>query len=136
MQKPIGRSGARVIMLHNVAGIMLGRGYRGMGWENRRNGTYYYRAKRIGNRVVREYVGAGRVAELAAQLDAIETGQRDKDRQAFRESVTELAALDIILDTLDESAELVARAALLAAGFCQHNRGEWRKPRGQPDQAE
>jgi hypothetical protein len=31
---------------------------------------------------------------------------------------------------LNELADLVARAALAAAGYVQHDRGEWRKKRG------
>jgi hypothetical protein len=43
--------------------------------------------------------------------------------------------LDAPIIELDELADLLAHAALLAAGFRRHNRGEWRKGREQPDQA-
>ena len=36
------------------------------------------------------------------------------------------------MSEFDELAELVARAAMAAAGFRPHNRGEWRKRRGEP----
>jgi hypothetical protein len=38
-------------------------------------------------------------------------------------------ALDAPLVELDELVDLVVRAALAAAGYAQHNRGEWRKRR-------
>jgi hypothetical protein len=34
------------------------------------------------------------------------------------------------MKALGETTDLLARAALLAAGFHQHKRGEWRKRRG------
>ena len=45
-----------------------------MGWETRGNGKYYYRKRRIGDKVVSEYVGTGPGAELIAEL------QRNYDR--------------------------------------------------------
>lgn len=36
-----------------------------MGWEKRGNGKYYYRKKRIGNRVFSTYMGKGEKAEKA-----------------------------------------------------------------------
>ena len=39
-----------------------------MGWEQRGNATYYYSAERVGGRVVKQYVGTGRVAALTALL--------------------------------------------------------------------
>ena len=96
-----------------------------MGWER----GYYYRARKVAGRVVREYVGAGRMAELAAQLDAIERQERQTKRAARQAEKAELAALVANLKALAERVDLVARAALLAAGFHQHKRGEWRKKR-------
>jgi hypothetical protein len=43
-----------------------------MGWER----GYYYRSRKVGGRVVREHVGRGPVAELAAQLDDIRREER------------------------------------------------------------
>jgi hypothetical protein len=100
-----------------------------MGWER----GYYYRARKVNGRVVREYVGAGRAAELAAQLDDWERQKRQAERAAFAAERTRLDALDVPLNELNELAELLARAALLAAGFHQHKRGEWRKRRAQGD---
>ena len=98
-----------------------------MGWER---GRYYTRSRKVNGRVVREYVGAGRVAELAAELDAIKREQRRLDALALRREKDGLAALDAELKALAEATDLLARAALLAAGFRQHKRGEWRKRRG------
>jgi hypothetical protein len=99
-----------------------------MGWER---GRYYTRSRKVNGRVVREYVGAGPLGELAARADAKERQQREARRAADRATRAELDALDAPLDELHELAELVARAALLAAGYRQHKRGEWRKRREQ-----
>jgi hypothetical protein len=99
-----------------------------MGWDR---GRYYIRSRKVNGRVVREYVGTGRVAELAAQLDALEREQRLLDALAVRDEKADLAALEGDMKALSETTDLLARAALLAAGFHRHKRGEWRKRRGQ-----
>jgi len=100
-----------------------------MAWER----GYYYRVRRENGRVVREYVGRGRVAELMAKLDALdrekEREERRLDAAALRNEKAELAALDADLEALIETTDLLARAALVAAGYHQHKRGEWRKRR-------
>jgi hypothetical protein len=45
-------------------------------------GRYYTQSRTVNGRVVREYVGAGPVAEAAAELDAIERDQRARQRAA------------------------------------------------------
>ena len=94
-----------------------------MGWDK---GRYYTRSRKVNGRVVREYVGTGEAAERVAQQDAIAWQEREA-RRAVR---GELAALDAPLDELAELTELLARAALAAAGYRRHHRGEWRKRRG------
>ncbi len=102
-----------------------------MGWD--KNGRYYTRSCRENGRVVREYVGGGTLGELAARLDALERQKREADRDAARADLEEVAALDGPLGELNELANLLAEAALVAAGFRRHNRGEWRKRRGDHD---
>ena len=97
-----------------------------MGWDR----GYYYRVRKVGGRVVRQYFGTGRGAELVAQMDAIEREEREAARAARRAERAELVALEAPLDRMCQEAELLARAALVAAGFRQHKRGEWRKKRG------
>jgi hypothetical protein len=97
-----------------------------MGWDK---GRYYTRSRKVGGRVVREYVGSGRVAELAAQLDSLAKEQRRLDAAIMRGEKSDLAATDAEILAVVESADLAARAALLAAGFRRHKRGEWRKQR-------
>jgi hypothetical protein len=98
-----------------------------MAWER----GYYYRVRKVNGRVVREYVGAGEVAELVAQMDALEREQRRVEALAQRQEKDELKALDADLKAVNEIIDLAARAALLAAGFHLHKRGEWRKRREQ-----
>ena len=105
-----------------------------MGWEQRGGRAYYYTAERVGGRVVKRYVG-GAVAGLAARMAAIERDKRLADRESARAAREAAEALDSPVAELDEVAGLVARAALLAAGYHQHNRGEWRKCRDRAEDA-
>jgi hypothetical protein len=97
-----------------------------VGWDK---GRYHTRSKKVNGRVVREYVGSGRVAELAARLDAIRREERLLARFERRMKRDELDEVDDKVQVLIDATDLLARAALTATGFRQHNRGEWRKPR-------
>jgi hypothetical protein len=103
-----------------------------VGWER---GRYYTRSRKVNGRVVREYVGTGLAGELAADLDELKRERRAAERARDRQERARLEALDASLNELNDLADLLARAALLAAGFRQHNRGEWRKRREQADEA-
>jgi hypothetical protein len=61
-------SGASAKPLHNT----VVRWSEAMGWEKRRNGVYFYTARRVGGRVVKRYLGADPVAAAAD----INTGDR------------------------------------------------------------
>jgi hypothetical protein len=97
-----------------------------MAWDRR---GYYRRNRKVSGKVVTEYVGGGTLGQLAAQIDAEERACRDTARAADRETRARLEALDKPVADLNELADLLARAALLAAGFHQHKRGPWRRRR-------
>ncbi len=100
-------------------------------WERRSRGCLYYtRSRKEGGRVVREYVGRGPLAELAAETDTLERLQRHEEAKAWRRERETLEDLDQTIEDLYEAAGVLARASLLAAGYRQHNRGEWRQRRG------
>lgn len=98
-----------------------------MGWDRR---GYYYQARKENGRVVRQYVGRGRIAELAAEWDAIEREEREAERAERRATRATFEALDDAINQFNDLADRLARVALVAAGFHQHKRGEWRKRRG------
>lgn len=99
-------------------------------WERReRGGLYYTRSRKEDGRVVREYVGGGILGELAAQMDALERERREEQAARWKEEQEELDALEAPVEELSEASDLLVRAALLASGYHQHNRGEWRKRR-------
>lgn len=97
-----------------------------MAWERRRRGLYYYRSHRVGSRVVKEYVGGGPEAALAADLDAAERAEREAERQAKAEELERLLAPAGPLGELSENLEELVTEALESAGYHQH-RGEWRR---------
>ena len=99
------------------------------GWDL---GRYYTRSKKVNRRVEREYIGAGPVADLAAQLDALDRQERLFAALSLRNEKAALTTFDADLKALIRITDLVARAALVAAGYRQHKRGEWRKQR-EPD---
>jgi hypothetical protein len=94
-----------------------------MGWEKRRSGhSYYYSARRVGRRVVKTYLGSGRLGATAAGL--ADRQRRADDRAEWADQRREMDALDTPLSELNALADLMARAALLAAGYRRPNRGE------------
>lgn len=101
-----------------------------MGWDR---GRYYYQSERVNGRPVRRYVGTGKVAQLAAQLDELGRLDQERNRTEARAVRAKVEALDETLSQFDDLADLLARAALLAAGYHQHKRGEWRKRRHDHD---
>jgi hypothetical protein len=98
-------------------------------WDVRNGRRYYYRSVRVGNRVVHQYVGTGPLAELAATADALRRAQRRAEAEARQRERARLEAAEGPLLELNGVADLVTRAALTAAGFHQHERGEWRRKR-------
>jgi hypothetical protein len=104
-----------------------------MNWERRRNGRYYYEARKVGGRVVKRYVGRGPAAEWAAERAAAARAARADRHAAAAAALAGLAAADAALDALDALGETLARAALRGAGYHRRHRGEWRKRRGDGD---
>ena len=99
-----------------------------MAWEARGNKSYYYRKRRIGRRVVSEYVGSGETAGLIAGMDVLDQEQRQAQR--MMDAVAREAR---VMDDTDAAllADLLAtltRAVLVTNGFHQHKR-QWRRCR-------
>ena len=101
-----------------------------MGWETRRGqGRYYTRSRKVNGRIIREYVGTGLVAELAAQQDAETRAQRLAERQRLQQEATRWTSAVAPLTQLSQLLDGLTAAVLIAAGYHQHHRGAWRKRR-------
>src|SRR5215208_7666470 len=99
-----------------------------MGWEERRGRPYYYRSLRVGKRVRKEYVGGGPLGQLAAQIDELKRLQRKEEEASCKEERERLERSAGFLCEMEEAAEILTRAQLLAAGF-HKRKGEWRRKR-------
>jgi hypothetical protein len=101
-----------------------------MAWEEREHGgRYYTRSYRDKDgRVRREYIGAGELARIAAEADTIRCSAQEGERERQRAEVERLEGLAATLAEIDEAAEVLARAALVASGYHRH-KGEWRRAR-------
>jgi hypothetical protein len=109
-----------------------------MAYESRKGHKYYYRKERRGTRVVSVYCGSGSIAELWEDITALGVHRRQQEaveRAAARASLAELARTPPELVALLAEAKRQTAAALQAAGYHQHKRGEWRKKRGNKDES-
>jgi hypothetical protein len=101
-----------------------------MGWESRkRGGQYYTRSSRQGGQVVREYIGSGRAGQLCAELDAIARQERQEKARAWRRERDRLGAIERDLAEYCRRVDELTRDYLTAAGYHQHDRGQWRRKR-------
>ncbi len=99
-----------------------------MGWEDRNGRSYYYRKERDGSRVKSIYVGRGETAGLIAQLEALQSDEREEKRTLARLERERVEEQDAELDALGEIIRDLAAASLIAHGYHQHKR-EWRRRR-------
>ncbi len=103
-----------------------------MAWESRNGrGRYYTRSRRRNGRVVREYVGAGEVAELAALIDEQERARREAEAIARQAALAEMHALEAGVAEVCKLVDLATRIGLVANGYHRHHRGEWRYKRAE-----
>ena len=100
-----------------------------MAWERRRNGTYYYRTHKVEGRSIKEYVGTGPFAEIAAERDTLARAARAEEAETQRREQAEIRGLDAPVEVFTGSLETLTRASLLLAGYYRHHGGEWRKRR-------
>ncbi len=98
-------------------------------WESRERGERYYtRSRKVGGRVVREYVAKGVVGELADQTHAEERQRRGAEATAGRAEVQRMQDLAAPVAELCEVAEILVLAHLVAGGYHRH-KGQWRRRR-------
>jgi hypothetical protein len=101
-----------------------------MSWETRRGqGRYYTRSRKVNGRIIREYMGTGLVAELAAQQDAEARAQRLAERKRLQQEEARWASTAAPLTELSRLLDGLTAATLIAADYHQHHRGAWRKRR-------
>lgn len=99
-----------------------------MAWETRGNRQYYYRKRRVGSRVVSEYVGCGELAVLIARLDMMERDKQDEERYRSLEEQTQLMAQEKEVAGLEQTINTLVQGILMIEGYHTH-KGEWRRKR-------
>ena len=94
-----------------------------MAWVTKGRRRYFYRSRRVGERVVRDYFGGGALAEVAADLiDRLRRAREAHDRNA-----AQLDDADTRFRQFHARLDRAAAAHLLAAGYYRHDRGPWRR---------
>jgi hypothetical protein len=105
------------------------RGDPAVAFEVRGGGRYYYRAVRREGRTIKEYVGKGPAAELAARLDARTRRERDRAAAALRAEESRCEPAERAADEFEGICQLMVAAAMHAAGYHRHRSGPWRRRR-------
>lgn len=101
-----------------------------MPWEHRNgHGRYYTRSHKVNGEVIREYIGAGPLAEQVASADVATRQALTALRETERRQRAEARDLERQLDDLCGATDYLITIALNAAGYHQHARGPWRKSR-------
>ncbi len=100
-----------------------------MPWERRGQNRYYYRARRVGPVVKKQYCGKGPIAESAARQDAEVRRRRAEGQAAIRKIREPLTPVLDLMRQLDTGVRMLCDGSLLTAGYHQ-NKGVWRKRRG------
>lgn len=99
-----------------------------MGAEKRRGRVYYYSKRRVGNRVVSEYVGKGAVVDFEEHLALKRKQEKQAERERLEAARRMLADVDSQVDSVSALIDTMVKGYLTANGYRSH-KGEWRKKR-------
>ena len=99
-----------------------------MALENRDGRLYYYRSVRRGEKVRRVYIASGELAILAHEREIKDRAAEEQKRREETKDLEHLEVLAAPVLQLDEAAEVLARAHLVAAGYRRYQ-GKWRRVR-------
>jgi hypothetical protein len=102
-----------------------------MGWEQRGQGgqQYLYRSRRVGEKVVHEYIGRGEKAKLALQELQAASAARRTEFQAMLAEQARTFEVARQMRRLHHCCDNLLEAVLLIEGFGRHNYGPWRRRR-------
>jgi hypothetical protein len=116
-----------------AAGGLRRRGAEGrvdMPWAQRGPHRYFFSKRVVRGRVVRRSLGRRTEAQLAAALATQRQREREAEWARRRQERGRWNAKTETVQRLIEVSDLLMRAALLAAGYHQHEHGDWRKRHG------
>jgi hypothetical protein len=99
-----------------------------MVWEQRGNRRYYYRVRRDGDRVVKEYIGGGEKGREAAAADQAAREARTREQRLWRRRKRYVDELGARLHDVEQAVDLLVTCQLLTGGWHKHHR-QWRKDR-------
>ena len=99
-----------------------------MAWEQRGNGTYYYWKRRIGGRVVSEYVGNNPMIQ-----EILDTTESTRERETRKRKIDthereRLEKVERELDKQQAAIRALMKGVYTSYGYHQH-KGQWRRKR-------
>ena len=99
-----------------------------MAWETRRNGRkYYYTAKRVNGKVVKQYHGRGERGLMIASTVQDIARQRQANRDAWKDYLAELWSLEQISKLARIAARTAIYATYILAGYNRSRCHHWTK---------
>ena len=102
-----------------------------MAWERRGAGGqhYLYRSRRVGPRIVHEYIGRGDEADRVAREIAAAKAARRAERAVILAEEVRTCEVRRLMLSLHDSSDTLLEATLLSEGFRRTNYGAWRRRR-------
>jgi hypothetical protein len=97
-----------------------------MAVETRKNQKYFYRKRRIGKRVVSEYIGGSEFDLLLARWAKKERMIERHEKNLLEAERYELEEIDRRLDALETKINEILTAFLIGEGFYKTTSREWR----------
>jgi hypothetical protein len=102
-----------------------------MFWVTRKGRRYLYECRREGRQVRKVYLGCGPLAEhLMARAQEVRAASEAPTGTATGSTDEELwTEAERLTEEFTDEVSALTRAALVAAGYRRHSRGEWRMKR-------